>query len=110
GVAHPAVCSPGDILIETGAWMDDQADVLEVSRLVKRFAGNANEGGDVRAVDEITFSVPRGEMFTLLGPSGCGKTTTLRCIAGLERPDAGSITVAGSVMYSSDSGVFIPTE
>ena len=42
----------------------------------------------------------QGELFTLLGPSGCGKTTILRCIAGLEVPDAGEIAVAGRTLFS----------
>jgi iron(III) transport system ATP-binding protein len=45
-----------------------------------------------------------------LGPSGCGKTTTLRCVAGLERPDAGSIEIAGKVMNSGSNGIFVPPE
>ena len=40
----------------------------------------------IRAAHEVSFEVPHGKLFTLLGPSGCGKTTTLRSIAGLERP------------------------
>ncbi|MFL5895387.1 MAG: ABC transporter ATP-binding protein [Thermoleophilaceae bacterium] len=51
--------------------------------------------GDVVAVDDIDLEIPRGEFFTLLGPSGSGKTTTLRMIAGFERPDAGRIELAG---------------
>jgi ABC-type Fe3+/spermidine/putrescine transport system ATPase subunit len=47
--------------------------------------------GSVRAVNDISLTVQQGEFFGLLGPSGCGKTTTLRMIAGLEKPDAGSI-------------------
>jgi spermidine/putrescine transport system ATP-binding protein len=56
--------------------------------LVKRFA-------DVTAVAGINLSMPSGEFFSLLGPSGCGKTTTLRCIAGFERPDEGQILLDG---------------
>jgi len=52
--------------------------------------------------------VPQGRLFTLLGPSGCGKTTTLRSIAGLERPRSGEIVVGGSVIFSSVRGVFVP--
>jgi putative spermidine/putrescine transport system ATP-binding protein len=52
--------------------------------------------GDVVAVDDVDVSVGRGEFFTLLGPSGSGKTTTLRLIAGFERPDAGRIELAGT--------------
>src|SRR3954462_2261727 len=65
-------------------------------------------GKIVRAAQDISFEVPPGKLFTLLGPSGCGKTTTLRSIAGLERPQSGEITVGGRVIYSSANGVFIP--
>jgi putative spermidine/putrescine transport system ATP-binding protein len=51
--------------------------------------------GDVAAVDGIDLDIARGEFFTLLGPSGSGKTTTLRMIAGFERPDAGAIELVG---------------
>jgi spermidine/putrescine transport system ATP-binding protein len=50
---------------------------------------------EVVAVDGISLALRRGEFFSLLGPSGCGKTTTLRMIAGFERPDAGSIRIEG---------------
>jgi len=67
-----------------------------------------NEKGEiVRATQNVSFEVPEGKLFTLLGPSGCGKTTTLRSIAGLERPRAGNITVDGVSVYSSENGVFI---
>ncbi len=61
---------------------------LEVENLVKRF-------GPVVAVDGVSFSVEAGEILVLLGPSGCGKTTVLRCIAGLEHPQAGDVRVDG---------------
>jgi putative spermidine/putrescine transport system ATP-binding protein len=51
--------------------------------------------GDVAAVDGVDLEVARGEFFTMLGPSGSGKTTTLRLIAGFERPDAGRILLGG---------------
>ena len=57
--------------------------------------------GRVTAVNGISFDVQEGEFYTLLGPSGCGKTTTLRCIAGLERPMAGTITLGDVVVVSS---------
>ncbi len=60
---------------------------LEIRDLVKRF--------DRPAVDGLNLSVRSGEFYALLGPNGAGKTTTLRMIAGLLRPDAGSIRVAG---------------
>ncbi len=62
---------------------------LELRSLVKEFAGG------VKAVDKISLQVEKGEFVTLLGPSGCGKTTTLRMVAGLEQPTAGSITIQG---------------
>jgi len=52
--------------------------------------------GDVVAVDDVDLKVGEGEFFTLLGPSGSGKTTTLRIIAGFERPDAGRVTLGGA--------------
>ncbi len=57
--------------------------------------------GRVLAVNGISFDVEEGEFYTLLGPSGCGKTTTLRCIAGLERPMAGTISLGDVVVVSS---------
>ncbi|MGC1776763.1 MAG: ABC transporter ATP-binding protein [Xanthobacteraceae bacterium] len=60
---------------------------LELAGLVKRF--------DRPAVDGLDLSVRAGEFYALLGPNGAGKTTTLRMIAGLLRPDAGTIRVAG---------------
>ena len=52
--------------------------------------------GDVVAVADVDLNVADGEFFTLLGPSGSGKTTTLRVIAGFERPDAGRVTLGGA--------------
>lgn len=67
-----------------------------------------NERGEVvKAAQDISFEVPEGKLFTLLGPSGCGKTTTLRSIAGLERPKSGLIAVGGTAVYSSAGKVFI---
>src|SRR5499425_2281255 len=63
--------------------------------------------GAVPAVRGVSFTVIHGEQLTLLGPSGCGKTTTLRSIAGLEKPIAGEIEVAGRLVYSSDKGIFV---
>jgi iron(III) transport system ATP-binding protein len=67
-----------------------------------------NERGEiVKAAQDVSFEVPEGKLFTLLGPSGCGKTTTLRSIAGLERPRSGEISVAGRVVYSGSRGIFV---
>jgi iron(III) transport system ATP-binding protein len=74
---------------------------LIVEGLVKRF-------GDVAAVDGVSFSVEPGELVCLLGPSGCGKTTTLRCVAGLEAPDAGTIHLDGRLLADGRQGVVVP--
>ncbi len=81
--------------------------MLRVDALSKSFE-QGKKSGHVRAVDELSFALEEGEFFTLLGPSGCGKTSTLRCIAGLERPDSGCITVGDRVVYSSADGLFVP--
>ena len=67
--------------------MPPEPFALEISGLVKRF--------DRPAVDGLDLKVRTGEFYALLGPNGAGKTTTLRMIAGLLRPDAGTISVAG---------------
>jgi iron(III) transport system ATP-binding protein len=83
--------------------------MLEISALVKSYAGErARKGGAqkgrVFAVNNVDLSVEKGEMFTLLGPSGCGKTTTLRSIAGLEKPDSGLIAVKSRTLFSAGEG------
>ncbi|MBR0672503.1 ABC transporter ATP-binding protein [Neoroseomonas soli] len=60
-----------------------------------RFERVTKAFGVVRAVDDLTFDLPRGALVTLLGPSGCGKTTTLRLVAGLELPTEGRIEIEG---------------
>jgi putative spermidine/putrescine transport system ATP-binding protein len=61
-----------------------------------RLQGIRKTYGDVVAVDRVDLEIPAGEFFTLLGPSGSGKTTTLRLIAGFERPDEGRIELGGA--------------
>jgi iron(III) transport system ATP-binding protein len=60
------------------------------------------------AVDGVSFAVPAGEIVVLLGPSGCGKTTTLRCVAGLEHPTGGDISIAGNLVSSPERGILVP--
>jgi iron(III) transport system ATP-binding protein len=60
------------------------------------------------AIDGVSFAVPAGEIVVLLGPSGCGKTTTLRCVAGLEHPTSGEISIAGRVVSSPARGILVP--
>jgi iron(III) transport system ATP-binding protein len=72
------------------------------------FTEYPNEKGEiVRAAQDVTFAVPEGQLFTLLGPSGCGKTTTLRSIAGLEKPRLGEIGVKDRIVFSSARGIFV---
>jgi iron(III) transport system ATP-binding protein len=87
--------------------------IVSVRGISKSFAADeSSRAGDgrVRAVDDVSFDVRPGEMFTLLGPSGCGKTTTLRSIAGLEDPDRGRITVDGTVFFDGARGVRVAPE
>ncbi len=65
---------------------------VEARGVVKVF-GQGDAG--LRALNDVSVSIQRGEFFTLLGPSGCGKTTLLRCIAGFETPTAGAILLSG---------------
>ena len=73
--------------------------MLSVKSLYTEYA--SEHGTVVKAAQDVSFEVPEGKLFTLLGPSGCGKTTTLRSIAGLERPTDGEIEVGGRAVYSS---------
>lgn len=98
--------------------------MLTIENLVKTFSGerarrlrSRRDGPDpatsgrILAVNDISLEVREGEMFTLLGPSGCGKTTTLRSVAGLERPDSGVIRLGDKVLFSGGHGtrVHVPT-
>ena len=60
------------------------------------------------AVDDVSFRIAAGEIVVLLGPSGCGKTTTLRCIAGLEQPTGGMISIGGDEVAAPERGVHVP--
>ena len=62
--------------------------MLELDRLEKRF-------GNTTAVADVSFSILKGEFVAIMGPSGCGKTTTLRMIAGLDKPTSGEIRLCG---------------
>jgi iron(III) transport system ATP-binding protein len=83
---------------------DGSGGALVVDGVTRHFGSE----GAASAVDDVTFEVAEGEMYTILGPSGCGKTTTLRMIAGLETPDGGLVAIGGEVVSSKDAGVFVP--
>ena len=76
---------------------------LQVRNVNKTYNGN-------QVLHDINFEVHDGEFFTLLGPSGCGKSTTLSSIAGLDRPDNGSITLDDTVFFSGSDNTFVPPE
>jgi iron(III) transport system ATP-binding protein len=79
--------------------------MLAVRNLTKRYRpGDPQSGG----IADAGFSLAPGIFFSLLGPSGCGKTTTLRCIAGLEVPDAGTIEMGGLTLFDRDRGLHVP--
>ena len=89
-----------------GWWFDYRPKSMGTVRatgLVKTF-------GTVTAVNDLSFEARAGEFLTLLGPSGCGKTTTLRLVAGLERPDRGEISVGDRPVSSASAGLFVPPE
>ena len=80
--------------------------MIEIKDLHVRFN---SDKGVVHAVRGVSINVAAGEFYTLLGPSGCGKTTTLRCLAGLERPTEGTISVGGTMVHDSVRGKTVPT-
>jgi len=69
--------------------------LMKVSNLIKHY-------GDVHAVDDVSFSVPKAEVFTLLGPNGAGKTTTLEILEGIREADSGSIEIFGQRLRHID--------
>ncbi len=78
-------------------------DSVVVSDLWKQFDG-------VVAVRGVSFAIGPQEFFTLLGPSGCGKSTTLRCVAGLEVPTRGTVTIQGGLVNDAAAGLAVPPE
>jgi iron(III) transport system ATP-binding protein len=75
---------------------------LLIENLEKRFTPGVRP-----AVDGVSFDVPAGEIVVLLGPSGCGKTTTLRCVAGLEHPTGGRISIGDRVVSEPERGLLV---
>lgn len=81
---------------------------IRISRLSKTFCRTG--GSTVTPVDNVDLEVGAEEMVVLLGPSGCGKTTLLRCVAGLERPDAGEIEIDGQLVFSAARNICLPPD
>jgi peptide/nickel transport system ATP-binding protein len=85
--------------------MPERDVLLEVNDLERHFDVSApalerllqsKQRVAVKALDGVTFTISRGETFSLVGESGCGKTTVARCVVGLYRPTAGNISLTGS--------------
>jgi ABC-type Fe3+/spermidine/putrescine transport system ATPase subunit len=76
---------------------------IELVGLTKRYAEST-------IINDLDLEVADGEFLTLLGPSGCGKTTTLRCIAGLESPDDGSIQIGTTTVFTRERRMSLPPE
>jgi iron(III) transport system ATP-binding protein len=79
--------------------------MLTVRALTKTYA---TADGRFQALKGIDFEIPAGGFYTLLGESGCGKSTTLRCVAGLEEPDGGSIAIDGEIVTDVSRGLHAP--
>jgi iron(III) transport system ATP-binding protein len=79
--------------------------MIRVTGLEKAFE---TERSRLAAVDGVSFEIPEGRIFTLLGPSGCGKTTTMRCVAGLEKPERGEIVIGDQAVFSASRRLFVP--
>jgi iron(III) transport system ATP-binding protein len=82
---------------------DSMDSKVSISHLFKSY-------GEETAVKDFNLEVAQGEFVTLLGPSGCGKTTTLRSVAGLERPEAGEIRIGSEIVVAPEKDIFLYPE
>jgi len=82
--------------VQTEHGVDAPRDAPDADSIALELDGVTKRYGTETAVEDVSLAVREGELFTLLGPSGCGKTTTLRLLAGLEGPTAGTVSIAGS--------------
>ena len=83
---------------------------LQADRAYVRADNVTKAYGGLVAVAAVSFAVPAGQTLALLGPSGCGKTTLLRCIAGLEAPEAGAIEIGGKSVFDAGRGINLMPE
>src|SRR6201988_4718568 len=86
--------------------MAEKRDMVQIASLEKYFGEDKER---VHVLKGVTLNIPEGSLYTFLGPSGCGKTTTLRCVAWLERPDGGKISIASQTVFASGERVYVPT-
>src|ERR1700675_4870274 len=86
--------------------MAEKRDMVQIGSLEKGFGEDKER---VHVLKGVSLNIPEGSLYTFLGPSGCGKTTTLRCVAGLERPDGGKISIGGQTVFASGERVYVPT-
>ncbi len=83
--------------------------MIKVHKLRKEFP--SHDGNEiVVALNDVSFEIEAGTIFTLLGPSGCGKTTTLRSIAGLELPTSGTIQIGDQIVFDQSQKQLVPAE
>ena len=68
--------------------------MLDLQNVTKTF-------GNVKALDDLTMTVPRGAVYGLVGPNGAGKSTAIRCLLGVYRPDCGTVTLDGAPVYEN---------
>ncbi|MBI3061210.1 MAG: ABC transporter ATP-binding protein [Deltaproteobacteria bacterium] len=80
--------------------------MVKIESLEKYFGEDVER---VHVLKGVSLEIPEGSLYTFLGPSGCGKTTTLRCVAGLERPEGGRISIDGKAVFASGERVYVPT-
>ena len=86
--------------------MAEKKFMVQIESLEKYFGEDRER---VHVLKGVSLDIPEGSLYTFLGPSGCGKTTTLRCVAGLERPDGGKISIDDKAVFASGERVYIPT-
>jgi len=100
--------SQQNLQTRSGERFRSEPDRYVSEKKVLDLSGVCREYGSEMAVEDCSLSVREGELLTLLGPSGCGKTTTLRMIAGLERPSSGEIAIGGETV--ADGETFVAPE
>jgi iron(III) transport system ATP-binding protein len=83
----------------------EPGEIVMVEHIVLAGVSKCFPSSEKPAVRDVSLTINKGEIIALLGPSGCGKTTTLRLIAGFERPDSGSVSIAGHVVADHEGFV-----